>query len=456
MQTFISETLDDILKTQVSFEDCVFVLPSQRAGVFVKNTFKTKISTGFLPEIYNIEQFISQISELRNIDTIQLLFHFYKIYSEVEQNPDSFEDFASWAFVALQDFNEVDQYLINSEDLFNYLRDIQRMKKWSVRGEFKETDLIKDHFFFMERLGKYYAHLYQFLVAEKVGYQGLMYREASKKVSSFLNKHPQKKFFFIGFNALNKAEEFLFQEFLTRGNTSVYWDIDIALYKTNHSAGSFIRKYATEWAYYEKKPLKLIGDNFAKKKNIEVIGTAKNISQLKYAGEILETLEDHENTALVLGDESLLSVALNSIPRKVKSINITMGYPLQDVPASHFITSVFQLFITQDKLQKTGTNEFYYKDVIRFFKNPIVSQLINKYDPQFGFKIHDEISKENRSFINLETLKSYLKPIEEIAPTFITIFKPLQSVDDFIGRILYFIEEVRENMSVLEKEYIFR
>ena len=393
---------------------------------------------------------------MRNIDTIQLLFHFYKIYSEVEENPESFEDFASWAFVALQDFNEVDQYLINSEDIFNYLRDIQRMKKWSVRGEFKETDLIKDHFFFMERLGSYYKHLYQFLVTKKVGYQGLMYREASKKAADFLNKHHQKNFFFIGFNALNKAEEFLFQEFLTHGNTSVYWDIDTVLYESNHSAGSFIRKYTTQWSYYQENSVKLLGNHFSERKNIEVIGAAKNIAQLKYAGEILEGFENHQNTALVLGDESLLSVALNSIPREVKSINITMGYPLQNVPASHFITSLFQLFITQDKLQKSATNEFYYKDIIRFFKNPIVYQLINKYDNQFVFKMHDEISKENRSFINFETLTSYLNQVEEIASIFTAIFKPLESIEEFINRVILFIEEVREDMSVLEKEYIFR
>jgi len=456
MQTFISETLDDILKTQDSFEDCVFVLPSQRAGVFLKNTFKKKITSGFLPEIYTIEQFISQISGIRNIDTIQLLFHFYKIYSEVEEAPDSFENFASWAFVALQDYNEVDQYLVDPNDIFNYLRDIQRMKKWSVRGEFKETDLIKDHFFFMERLGTYYIRLYQFLVAEKVGYQGLLYRESSKKIAGFLSKHSQKKFFFIGFNALNKAEEHLFQEFLNDGNTLVYWDIDAVLFENKHAAGNFIRKYKKEWTYYEKQPLKLIGNSFSEDKNIEVIGMAKNISQLKYAGEILEKLDQHHNTALVLGDESLLSVALNSIPKKVDSINITMGYPLQDVPASHFITSIFQLFITQEKLQKTASNEFYFKDVIRFFKNPITSQLINTYDDQFVFKMQDEITKENRSFIDFETIKSYIYTLEEIAPVLISVFKPLLSIEDFIDRILFFIEEVKENMSVLEKEYLFR
>ena len=54
MQTFISETIDDILIKQTSFEDCVFILPSQRAGVFIKDTFNKKIVTGFLPEIVTI------------------------------------------------------------------------------------------------------------------------------------------------------------------------------------------------------------------------------------------------------------------------------------------------------------------------------------------------------------------------------------------------------------------
>ena len=213
MQTFISETIDDILINNSSFEDCVFILPSQRSGVFVKDTFKSKLVSGFLPEILTIESFVSQISEISKADAIQLLFHFYTIYCEIEEHPDSFDIFSSWAFVILQDFNEIDQYLINPQSIFTYLRDVQRLKKWSVKGEFKETKLIKDHLIFMERLGAYYAKFYSFLVDKKIGYQGLMYREASKKAAEYIIKHNHKKFFFIGFNALNKAEESLFKLF---------------------------------------------------------------------------------------------------------------------------------------------------------------------------------------------------------------------------------------------------
>lgn len=457
MQPFISETIDDILLTHSSLEDCVFVLPSQRAGVFVKDTIKKKIDNGFLPEIITIEFFIEKISGISKTDTIQLLFHFYRMYCEIEEQPDSFEVFSSWAFVVLQDFNEIDQYLINSKTIFTYLKDVQRMKKWSVKGEFKETKLVKDHFVFMERLGKYYKTLYAYLVEKKVGYQGLIYREATKRSSQFITKNKDKNFFFIGFNALNKSEEFLFQQFLENGNSEMYWDIDRAFYESNHTAGSFIRKYKKEWTYYEKNDLKKIGDHFLAQKNIEIIGGAKNISQVKYAGEILQKLSNHENTALILGDESLLSVTLNSIPRNVSSINITMGYPLKDIPASQLISSIFHLFITQNKLQKRDAKLFYHKDVARFFKNPILFQLISKDSKDTLLEIQSKISKENASFLSQDTIHAYIDSLEKEALSLVlSVFNPFRSVDDFMARILSFIEGVRDHVSVLEKEYLYR
>ena len=457
IQTFISETLDDILINNASFEDCVFIFPSQRAGVFAKDTFKNKVVSGFLPEILTIESFIGQISEISKADAIQLLFHFYSIYCEIEEQPDSFDVFSSWAFVILQDFNEIDQYLISPQSIFTYLRDVQRLKKWSVNGEFKETKLIKDHFIFMEQLGIYYTKFYKYLINQKIGYQGLMYREATKKAEEYIDKHAHKKFFFIGFNALNKAEESLFELFLENGQSEVYWDIDHAFFDTNHAAGNFIRKYKKEWKYYEKNKIKKISSHFNSKKNIEIIGAAKNISQLKYAGEILTKVSDHKNTALVLGDESLLSVALNSIPENVDAINITMGYPLQNVPTSQLISAIFQLFITQTTLQRITTNEFYHKDVIRFFKNSVIYQFVSPEGQKVLTSIQDVIAKKNISFIDLQTITSYLKPIENTSSEILlSIFKPFISVNDFITRILNLLEQAKDHVSVLEKEYLYR
>lgn len=457
MQTFISDTLDDILKSQSTFEDIIFVVPSQRAGVFIRNEFKRKLSKGFLPEIITIEQLTQRISDIQQIDTIQLLFHFYTIYKELEEKPNSFDEFCSWAFVALQDFNEVDQYLVNSQDLFAYLRDVQRMNKWTVKGEYKETDLIKDHFWFMEKLGLYYTSLYKSLLEKRIGYQGLIYREASQKTLKYLDKNTTKSFYFIGFNALNKAEETIIQCFLNYGNTEIYWDIDRSLLEGNHSAGTFIRKYLKDWNYYHDHELKQPSENFSETKNIQIIGAPKNVTQLKYVGQLLNNFTKYNNTALVLGDESLLSVALNSIPKKVEAINITMGYPLRNIPTSNFIVSIFQLFITQEKLSKKEINEFYFKDVLKVFKNPLMFQLLNNEDPNFILNIQERITSENRSFISFEVLEKLSKPLNSrVRQLTLSLFEPINSIESFINRIIQFIENLRSIVSDLEREYLYR
>jgi len=452
MQSFISETLDDILQTTKSFENVVFVLPSQRAKVFVKQTFKDKISVGFLPEMLNIEQFIHQISGVQKADNIQLLFHFYTIYKSVEKNPDSFGTFSTWALTVLQDFNEIDQHLINTKEIFIYLRDIERLRKWSVKGTFKETELIKDHYFFLEKLNNYYTAFYQFLLDNNIGYQGLMYREASKKVAAFLDKNTDKKFFFIGFNALNKAEELLFQKVLENGNSEIYWDIDEAFFNSNHQAGKFIRKYKKEWKYYEKNKLKSLGNTFSAPKKIQVIGAAKNNTQIKYIGEILEEHPDFKNTALVLADETLLPITLNSLPKNINAINITMGYPLKDIPTTSLLFSIFQLFVSQEKLQKSSINEYYYKDVIRFFKHQSIYGLISNID-----NFTAEIAKENQTFISEKLLEKFLEnQTLEVKRVILNLFKTFDSVSNFIERILDLINLLKEGVNDLEKEYLFR
>ena len=452
MQSFISETLETILKTTKSFEDVVFVLPSQRAKVFVKQTFKDKIRVGFLPEILSIEQFVNQISGIEKADSVQLLFHFYTIYKNLEKDFVSFDVFASWAFTVIQDFNEIDQHLIDAKDIFIYLRDIQRLKKWSVKGEFRETELMKDHYSFLEKLTTFYTAFYQFLKEKNIGYQGLIYRESCQKIDVFLQQNSHKKFFFIGFNALNKAEEHLFKKILETGNSEIYWDIDTVFLNSNHQAGKFIRKYKAEWKYYDKNDIKIVGNTFSTPKKIEVIGASKNTTQLKYAGEILEKITDFTNTALVLADETLLPITLNSLPKKINAINITMGYPLKDVPTTNLLFSIFQLFISQEKLQKVVVNEFYFKDVIRFFKQ----QSIYKFIPEID-AFSDEIAKQNQTFINQNHLHKLLENTSpELKKILGAIFNGYDSITSFIDRILNLMDFLKEDVNDLEKEYLFR
>ena len=449
MQSFISETLDAILKTQNTFTNAIIILPSQRAKVFVKQSLKDKITVGFLPEILSIEEFIQQVSEIHQIDNIQLLFHFYTVYKEIEVDANSFDIFSSWATTVLQDFNEIDQHLINTKDIFLYIRDIERLRKWSVKGTFKETDLIKNHNSFLEKLQLYYKAFYSFLKEKKIGYQGLLYRESCNRIDNYLAKNNQKNFYFIGFNALNKAEEFLFQKVLETDKAEIFWDIDAIFLENNHNAGRFIRKYLSEWKYYEKNKINTASSHFSDPKNIEIIGAAKNTTQIKYVGEILSKSNNFTNTALVLADETLLPITLSSLPENVNAINITMGYPLKDIPLAHLFSSIFQLFLTKEKLQRDA---FYYKDVIQFLKHQNMYSLLPKVDD-----FCSELAQNNITFVDENKLYSFFKKDDsELIIKILNVFKTYNSIDDFLQKIIDIIDVLRESVNDLEKEYLFR
>jgi len=456
MQTFITETIEDILKTTESFNNVVLILPSQRAGVYVKQALRKMLPAGFLPEILTIEQFLERVSKLKKVETLPLLFDFYTIYKDVVVDPVAFDDFSSWAITVLQDFNEIDQYLINTDDLFIYVRDIQRLKKWSVKGEFKETELVKDHHSFLEKLHLLYPKLYAHLLEKKLGYQGLIYREATKSIDGYLGNNDHKKHMFIGFNALNKAEEFLIQKVLEVKNSAIYWDIDDQFLHSNHQAGSFIRKYKTQWNYYQKNDLKTVGNSFDSKKNIQVIGAPKNITQIKQVGEILNGLTNYDNTAFVLGDETLLPVALSSLPEKVRDINITMGYPLKNIPTVQLIHAVFHLFLSQERLHKKEENTFYYKDILAIIKNATLSSYLES-EKNTVQKISDHILQKNASFLSADEIMSVLDSSEnKQTQTIRTVFSSIDSVSNFIDKVLAIIQDLKEDTSALEKEYLYR
>ncbi len=69
-----------------------------------------------------------------------------------------------------------------------------------------------------------------------------------------------------------------------------------------------------------------------------IIEAQKNISQVKYVGELLSKISDQElkNTAVVLADENLLNPLLQSLPNNIKKINITMGVSLKTFLENHW------------------------------------------------------------------------------------------------------------------------
>lgn len=374
----IAKVLIDSYSSKLS--DTIVVLPNKRAKIFLVEALKNQVETNvFSPDIISIEDFIQNIAGIRDIDSIELLFEFYEVYLSITEkiNQQSFELFANWAKTLLQDFNEIDRYLLDPSHVLSYLKDIEDIKKWGIEVENK-TQLLEKYIDFWKLLPNYYQVLYNHLLNKGVGYQGLIYREAVNNLNHFSDSIKGKKYVFAGFNALNAAEEQIIQHLIASEKATIYWDIDqVFLNDPYHDAGLFVRRFKSSWKHYKSNPFEWIVDDFSHSKNIQVIGTPKTIGQAKITGSIIENIikidpnTTLDKVAVVLGEENLLVPLLYSIPSTVGALNITMGYSSKNNPAQILIAKLFKMH-TNALSRNVKSYVFYYKDVLDVLTHPLV------------------------------------------------------------------------------------
>ena len=452
--TFLDKIATVILETNKDdLSDLVIVLPNKRAKVFLIEALRQKVEdTIFSPEIISIEDFVQDIAGIRSIDSIELLFEFYQVYLNVTDVKlrQSFELFANWAKTLLQDFNEIDRYLLDPMYVLSYLKDIEDIKKWGIEVENK-TQLLENYIDFWKLLPNYYQSLYAHLFNKGIGYQGLIYRQAVENLTHFSNSITNKKFIFAGFNALNASEEKIVQHLMASDLAKIYWDADLAfLNDPFHDAGLFLRRFKETWKHYKANPFEWIVEDFKQSKNIKIIGTPKTIGQAKIAGDLIKQVIEEDKvslnkTAIVLGEENLLVPLLYSLPNTVGALNITMGYSGKNNPAQILIAKLFKMHT--NALSRSGDSYvFYYKDVLDILTHPLVEPYANTY------KLVNTINQNNYTFI---THKKVMELNETPNDLFLMLFHKWQNgsieVLETLSNLLLSIKSNLSNDSDEEK-----
>ena len=450
MTSFITQSLREVLSRKHSISDYTFILPSKRAGSFLIHELAT-LSSGamFAPRVLSIEDFAEEMSGLKAIDNTSAIFEFYSAYLACtpKEQVENFETFSSWAQTLLYDFNEIDRYLIDYKPFFDYLSNIQEINHWYLQEE--KTPLMENYLSFWRKLPEYYEQLKRELEHKNMAYQGMVYRVASEKVEEYMRQH-RNPHVFIGFNALNEAEQRILQKMLERANTEVFWDIDEVFFKdTQHDASLFLREYARTWPYYRENAFP-VENVFGGEKKIEMVGVPKNIGQAKYVGEILAGMEPEEirQTAVVLGDEGMLLPILNSLPPNVQEVNVTMGFPLKNAPVSFLFDQLF-------KMQSQNRQDLYYKDLFEITNHPLIQKLTKGY----SLIISERIQEENLVYLSVP---DFLKTLpEHHRPLFETLLqgwegKPLTGLKSLQKLLFLFREKLDRDKDKLTLEFLYQ
>ena len=444
----------ELLKTLIVF-------PNQRSEIFLKSHFKKKLENDYwLPEMITIDQLMVRLSGLNLLDPLAVILKLFEVHRHIEgDKARSLDDFMSWAPLMLNDFNEIDYYLVSAQSLFSELSNVKAIEKWNPDGK-PLTILQQQYLDFFHSLFDYYSGLRQLLLTEKTAYKGMAYRKAAEDIELQSQSMPWQQFVFVGFNALTEAEKKVVKFLKENFHFDYLIDADRFYFNKkenrSHEAGFFLKN-----AF---KSLNLKGENqvgellLNAEKSIEVVQATKQMGQVKYAGQVLHNWLVHlgykaENTAVVLMDESLLVPLLANVPIADDKpdghkfhYNVTMGYPLADSPFGDFAHAWLQLLINKEE---DTSRRILISNLILLFQNPVVDVLSENN----GRRFVDLLTSRNQFYETEENLLRSCE-IEEIVPLLRLFMMKVDSPAVFLDRFIEFTQLLAGREVLREQAFV--
>ena len=146
------------------------VFPNRRAGLYFMKYLAADIRKPvWAPAIYTVNELFRSYSALQTASNEVLLFELYKVYRRIKKSPESFDNFYFWGDMLLDDFDDIDKYLVNAQLLFSNVLDIKTIDQQfgGLTGE--QTEIIKRFWvnFDNEKPTRGKNRIYRYLVCSK-------------------------------------------------------------------------------------------------------------------------------------------------------------------------------------------------------------------------------------------------------------------------------------------------
>ncbi|WP_320018107.1 PD-(D/E)XK nuclease family protein [Labilibaculum manganireducens] len=460
MNSFLRELTSELYEKYGSnLSNCMLVFPNRRAGLFFSKYLNELIEKPvWAPRILTINDFFKTHSQLQTEDNLGLLFRLYKIYIQKMDVSESFDEFYHWGEMLLGDFDDLDKYRVNAKHLFQNLAEEKEIDNlfdylteeqiaaiqsfWSSFRPEKYSEHQKEFVKLWENLYPIYSDFRDVLQSEGLAYEGMASRKLVDELESGKITIKEERIIFIGFNALNRCEQNLFDELKKQDKADFYWDYDESyLQNPFHEAGLFLRENIKR---FPSPKTNIRFDNIKNNQTkVEFVSLSSEVGQAKYAHAVVEEFcrnsEDAlEETAIVLADEELLLPVLHSIPKIAENVNVTMGYPAKNTP----VASLLRLVIDLQKSVKKSNGEvsFHHKQVLSLLNH----QYLNSVNPELAHSITQDILTTNRIEVPQRLIQGD-SVLEKL-------FSPVSSVEQFSIYLLELLQGIYQKLETTDEE----
>ncbi|RHJ81871.1 PD-(D/E)XK nuclease family protein [Parabacteroides sp. AM08-6] len=444
-----------------------FVFPNRRTGLFFQKYLSEVAEKPlFSPTVLTINDLFVQLSGKQTADRISMLFMLYDIYLRHSGSSETFDEFLYWGEMLLNDFDDIDKYMVDARMLFMNVTDLREIENdfsflsegqiqairtfWSSFYPKGDAPNQKEFLAIWEILYALYTDLRAALSDEGQGYEGMIFREVVENLKQGkCCELPYAKVVFVGLNALSVAEETFLTELQKQDIADFYWDYaSPKVTDPDNKASYFVER--NQKLFPSKLTIDAGSTGKSREKDtpakIEVIGIPSGVGQAKQVHTILSELcrkdemspEEALRTAIILPDEHLLIPVLNAIPEQIRRINVTMGYPLAGTPVASLMEYILALQKNIRYVERQPL--FYFRDVL-----PILNhRYITTTAPDIMAALVKDISENNKIYISSADLnKTSLLSI---------LFTPVTTVDTFADYLIRVLQELNRVMSSLSGE----
>lgn len=402
--TFIKKVASYIREEKIDLKHLTVVLPSERAKKYLTSALFEEYGKPIIaPEIVTMDRWVKSYSAESVIDKTRALIRLFEIQLKDAKTIEdhSFDEFLTWGNILLADYNEIDRYLLDADQVFRNLADIKEIEQWSF-GEAELTESQKRFMEFWDRLPGYYKALNESLEKTNVCYAGKSFKQLVNNIDLLFKEDKQRQFLFAGFNALSKAEMSIMKQLDQMGRAHILINADEYYLKNKaHEAGSFLRDLSKE---LDGKKLHFIENELKQKPmHVQMIECAQNTGQVKVASTILEgfSKEEIDETLLLLADESLIGSIIKNLPRNIGKANITLGLPIRNTAVRTWVELIISV---QENKRRFKTKSIYFNDLQNFWNHPFLLAIIDESEKKYLIEVEQNVIRQNKIFLNPENL----------------------------------------------------
>ena len=397
MKTFLHYIAQDLIQRHgTNLSDIAIVFPNKRASLFLNEALARQAGQPvWSPAYITISDLFRQHSPLQVGDPIKLVCDLHKVFVACTGIDETLDHFYGWGQLLITDFDDVDKNMADADQLFANLQDIHELddvsyltddqkkmiqKFFSNFSEDHNSELKKRFLQLWSHFRDIYHAFNRRLAEQGLAYEGALYRQVVDNPSI---QFKYRKYIFVGFNMMQQVEQKLCDRLQKEGKAEFYWDYDRYYLGENNEAGHYIRQYLK---YY---PNQLAGtpheaevyDNMRGQKDITYISAPTENIQARYVRDWLlenDRYKEGRKTAIVLANEALLQSVIHSLPKEVESVNITVGYPLQQTPFYSLLQQLIRLqTIGHPKSGQGDTYRLHY--VLTALRHPYARFISSRY-----------------------------------------------------------------------------